>query len=139
MRFKVNNGGVVVADLAFMQANYAPGSYQLDEYQDEEVPAMSKRITKLAFRNRFTTNEKTAMELAATHDHGQAKNAAANLMAASIRATMADQRDATYIDLDRADTIAGVQGLEAGGLLAAGRAAVILGAPIQPHEIYHGS
>lgn len=47
---------------------------------------------------------------------------------------LADQAVAKYIDLDDPSTVAGVQLLEQSGLLAAGRAADILGAPVQPGE-----
>ncbi len=57
---------------------------------------------------------------------------------AALRANLADQRDATYIDLDRADTRAGVQQLEALGLLAAGRALAILDAAVTDDERYKG-
>ena len=53
----------------------------------------------------------------------------------ALRATLADQAAAKFIDLDDDDTAMGVQGLEAMGLLAAGRAAEILGAPVQPQEL----
>ena len=49
-------------------------------------------------------------------------------------ATLADTAAATFIDLSRADTRAGVQMLETAGLLAAGRALEILDAPVTPEE-----
>lgn len=93
-------------------------------------------ITKLAFRQRFTPTEKAAIELAAADDPSAAL--AQRQQAASLRADLADQRDATFIDLGRADTRAGVQALEAAGLLAAGRAAEILDAAVQDAERFHG-
>jgi hypothetical protein len=54
--------------------------------------------------------------------------------AAALRADLKDQEQATYIDLDRADTRAGVQMLEAAGLIGVGRAAQILDAPVQDVE-----
>lgn len=103
----------------------------------EPAPVATVRhITKLAFRNRFTTAEKTALELAAPHNPSLAVNHQSNLLAASLRASFADQRDATHIDIDRADTRAGVQALEQYGLIAAGRAAQILDTDPQPHEVY---
>lgn len=106
--------------------------------QPEQVPPSppSVKITKLAFRNRFTQAEKVAIELTA------ADNPAAALQqrqfAATLRAQLADQRDAQFIDLGRADTRAGVQQLEALGLLAAGRAAVILDTAPSESEVYRG-
>ena len=62
----------------------------------------------------------------------------ARMLSASIRANLADQRDATYIDPNRPDTRQGVIGMEANGLLASGRALQILDAPILDEEMYKG-
>jgi len=98
-----------------------------------EVVVESKRITKVAFRMRFTTAEKVAIDLASIDN--PAGTLQQRSLAASLRVNMADQRDATYIDLARADTIAGVQSLESFGLIGPGRASEILNNPIQEHEI----
>jgi len=89
-------------------------------------------ITKLAFRNRFTAAEKVAIEIAQLDD--PAADMAVRAQAAALRSSQADVMAATFVNLARADTRAGVQTLEAVGLLAAGRAAVILDSPIQPEE-----
>ena len=89
-------------------------------------------ITRLAFRNRFTLAEKAAIELAALDD--PAAPMPRRQQAAALRANQADLAAATFIDLGRPDTRAGVQMLEAAGLLAEGRALEILDAPIQPEE-----
>ena len=47
---------------------------------------------------------------------------------------LADVAASSFIDLADPGTRAGVQTLEAGGLLAAGRATVILNAPVTPSE-----
>ena len=96
------------------------------------VLAPATRITRLAFRNRFTQAEKVALELAALDD--PAAPMPQRQQAAALRATLADTVAATFIDLSRAETRTGVQSLEAGGLLAAGRALQILDAPVQPEE-----
>ena len=95
-------------------------------------PVVDSRITRLAFRNRFTLAEKAAIELAAL-DNPTAPMPQRQ-QAAALRANQADLAAATFIDLGRPDTRAGVQMLEAGGLLAVGRALEILDAPIQPEE-----
>lgn len=95
-----------------------------------------RRITKLAFRNRFTQTEKVMLELAALDD--PAATAAARQQAASLRVNMKDMEVASYIDLDRADTRASVQNLESAGLIGVGRALEILDAAIQPNEAYMG-
>ncbi len=87
----------------------------------------STKITKLAFRNRFTQTEKVALEIACLDN--PAAPMPARAQAAALRASQLDVAAATFIDLSRADTRAGVQTLEAAGLLAAGRATVILDTP----------
>lgn len=94
--------------------------------------APDTRITRLAFRNRFTQAEKVMLELAALDD--PAAPMPQRQQAAAIRVYLADVAASTFVDLARADTRAGVQALEAGGLLAAGRALAILDAPVQAHE-----
>ena len=94
--------------------------------------AAGRRITRLAFRNRFTRAEKAAMELAALDNLSAPMPE--RLQAATLRAYLADVAVATFIDLARPDTRAGVQMLETAGLIAEGRALEILDAPVQPEE-----
>ena len=102
-------------------------------YQDGAlILAPDTRVTRLAFRNRFTQAEKVALELAALDD--PAAPMPQRQQAAALRATLADTAAATFIDLSRAETRAGVQMLETAGLLAAGRALEILDAPVTPEE-----
>ena len=108
---------------------------RLGEYRYEDevlVLAPATRVTRLAFRNRFTQSEKVALELAALDD--PAATMAQRQQAAAIRVHLADVAVSTFIDLAAQDTRAGVQALEAGGLLTEGRALEILDAPVQPHE-----
>ena len=91
-----------------------------------------QRITRLAFRNRFTPAEKVMLEMAALDD--PAAPMPQRQQAAAIRVYLADVAVSSFVDLTRADTRAGVQALEAGGLLAAGRALQILDAPVEAHE-----
>ena len=99
------------------------------------VPAKPRHITVLAFRNRFTQSEKIAIEIAALDNPAAAMPQRAQ--SAALRANQLDVQAANYIDLDRADTRAGVQALEAATILAAGRALEILDAPIATHEEFH--
>ena len=108
---------------------------RLGEYRYEDevlVLAPATRVTRRAFRNRFTQSEKVALELAALDD--PAATMAQRQQAAAIRVHLADVAVSTFIDLAAQDTRAGVQALEAGGLLTEGRALEILDAPVQPHE-----
>lgn len=86
-----------------------------------------RHITQLAFLSRFTDAEAIAIDLASQ---------GATVQAASMRRYQAKVNAASYIDLDRADTRAGVQALESAGLLSAGRALAILDAAVQEHERY---
>ena len=102
-----------------------------------EPPAPELRyITKLAFRNRFTTAEKVAIELAGVHN--PADPAQKQQLAATVRASDKDVQASAYIDLGRPDTRAGVKAMEVFGLLAAGRADEILDSPVQEFERYKG-
>lgn len=95
-------------------------------------PGADYRITRLAFRNRFLPAEKVTLELASLDN--PAGPLLARQQAAALRAYLADVAAATFVDLSRADTRAGVQYLETVTLIAAGRAAAILDAPIQAEE-----
>jgi len=70
-------------------------------------------ITKLAFRNRFTLEEKVAIEVAKETNP-------------VIRVFSDDILVAQDIDLDNSDLISGVNYLEHIGLIATGRASQIL-------------
>jgi hypothetical protein len=94
------------------------------------------RITKLSFRNRFATSEKAALEIAAL-DNPQADMQARG-MAATLRAYLEDVQAATFIDLSRTDTRAGVMMLEQVGLINVGRALQILDTPPTVDEMYSG-
>lgn len=95
----------------------------------------ARRITVLAFRNRFTPAEKVRIEMASLDN--PAAVMADRTLAAAVRVGMSDLAAATYVNLDRADTRAQVQNFEAMHLLdAPGRALEILDAPIQPQEAY---
>ena len=109
----------------------------LEAYPTPPPPPLPPRhITRLAFRNRFTQLEKIGLEIAQLDVPTAPMPQRAQ--AAALRASQNDVNASTFIDLDRADTRAGVQVLEAAGLLAAGRALQILDAEIQPHERYTG-
>lgn len=95
-----------------------------------------RRITKLAFRNRFTKAEKAGIEFAALDD--PTAPIAQRQQAAALRADLKDQEQATFIDLDDEDTRTGVLTLESVGLIAAGRAVEILDAPVQDRERFTG-
>ena len=82
------------------------------------------RLTRLQFRNRFTAQEKAQLELAAMDD--PSAEPAQRLQSASLRAYLADLAAAEFVDLADQSTVAGVNALEAAGILAEGRAAEVL-------------
>jgi hypothetical protein len=88
------------------------------------VAGSSKKITKLALRNRFTREEKVILE-----------NALA--VSAEMKAWYRDYDAATFIDLARTDTIEGIGYLEYAGLIASGRANEILNNPITAEERWY--
>ena len=114
----------IVADEDFAQKHY-PGQWRLAAQQPDEPSAPAEtRLTVLQFRQRFTLQEKAAIDLAAID------NPAAVLeqrqQAAMLRAVLADQAAAEFIDLADAGTIEGVQMLVQAGLLTEPRAAEVL-------------
>lgn len=124
-----NVTNVIVADEAFAQQQH-PGAWRVAAAQPVQEPApVLRRITRLAFLSRFADAEAVAIDLASIGEAPQATG---------MRRYVSKVNAATYIDLDRADTRAGVQALEAAGVLAAGRALQILDAPVQPEEGWRG-
>lgn len=99
-----------------------------------EAPPAPRHITRLAFRQRFTQAELIGIEIACLDDPSAPIQQ--RQQAAALRVMQRQVAEAAFIDLDRPDTRAGVQQLEAAGLIGPGRAAQILDAPVQPHEVY---
>ena len=101
-----------------------PGGFVYGVYEITP-PAESMKITRLSFKQRFTTDERMAIRAAAS----------ANPLVYDFQ-DLVDS--ATYIDLERQDTIAAVNALEQLGLIGAGRAIVILSPPINEDEKWRG-
>lgn len=103
-----------------------PVGYQYGTYSPEPEPeVVDMRITKLAFKQRFTQDERIAIRAASetipqVYDFQDLVNSA------------------TFIDLSRPDTIAAVNAIEQLGLIEAGRASIILGPPVEEIEQYRG-
>ena len=127
--------GSVYENLTAVEGYVLPTQDALDQwiaanpYQEVDT---TKRITGLAFRNRFTTYEKTFIELMSSDD--PTAELGARMNAAFIRAMLKDASEAAYVDLLRDDTRSSVQAMEAQNLIAAGRAAIILDSPVQDFE-----
>ena len=126
--------GSVYEDIVWDAGEPIPSKEVLDTWiAANPVVVSNSIITVLAFRNRFTQNEKIAIELAMLDD--PSKPMANRQLAAAFRAMMKDVDAATFIDLSRDDTINGVTAFETYGVIGAGRANQILTAPIAPIEI----
>lgn len=141
---EVATGNVVEYDSELPQPEHLADGYVVEDVSDAAVApnappegySGSWHLTKLAFRNRFTQAEKVAIEIASLDN--PAATMPQRAQAAALRASQQDVAVATFIDLKRADTRAGVQTLEAAGLLAAGRAAVILDTEPIAEELFSG-
>ena len=122
---KGNIINTIVANEAFVEANY-PGAWELVPVPPpiDAAEPTDARVTRLAFRNRFTTAEKVALELAAL-DNPSAPMAQRQQPAA-LRAHLKDLDTASWVDLTRPETVAALQMLEASGLIGEGRADAIL-------------
>ena len=99
--------------------------------QAPDAPA-DRRISVLWFRRRFTRAERVAVEWAAVDRSEQTE--AQRRQAAELRASLADQSAATFIDLDDPDTISGIQALVSIELLTPQRASDILDTAVKPEE-----
>lgn len=93
---------------------------------------LSRRVTVLAFRNRFTQEEKVKIELAAIDNPDGTLEQRQG--AAAIRANLSDIMAANYIDLLQENARDGVYSLEVVGIIGAGRAEEILDGPISGVE-----
>ncbi|WP_052711995.1 hypothetical protein [Paracidovorax citrulli] len=91
-----------------------------------DTPAQPRKVSRLAFLSRFSDAEAIDIDLASI---------GATREAAAVRRYLSKVNAAQHIDLQDADTRGGVQALEAAGLIAAGRAADILDAPIESREL----
>ena len=118
------------------EASAAAGTPVFVDAPAQPLGDSPRRITKLAFRNRFTKAEKAGIEFATLDD--PTAPIAQRQQAAALRADLKDQEQATFINLDDEDTRTGVLTLEAAGLIAAGRAVEILDAPVQDKEHHTG-
>lgn len=108
---------VIEADIVFAETKY-PGKWREAEIPVAQ-PVISRRLSTLAFRDRFTMDEKRAIYTAAQ------TVVDVRIWLDDLNAATPDS-DGTAVDLDDLRTVAGVQALEAAGLIGTGRAAEIL-------------
>jgi len=89
-------------------------------------------ITNYAFDMRFSLDERVAIEMAGLDDPAASMDARAQ--AAALRVSQERAKKAQFTDLDNPIVRASVEQMEAGGLLAPGRAAEILDTPVLDDE-----
>ena len=97
-----------------------------------EPPALPRHITEFALWQRFTPDERVDYDLASIHNPSADETAQRN--AARLRDLKELVRGSRYVDLDLPLTIAGIQGVEAMGVIAEGRAAAILDGEVLDDE-----
>ena len=123
-----------VSDMhACMHDDYIDGQFvhpEPDPQPEPEPIPEDRRITRLMFRNRFTQAEHVTIEIASLDDASAPMQQ--RQMAAALRVMQRQVSDAEFIDLNDPVTRAGVEQLEAFGLLAEGRAAEILDGSLAP-------
>lgn len=93
----------------------------------------SIKITRFAFRSRFTAAEKVALEFAMMDDPTSGPQQ--RQIAAMLRVFVKDLENAQFVVLDRADIQMGVQQLVQLNILTPERAAAILTTPPEEHEL----
>ena len=98
----------------------------------ETVSTASRVITNLAFDLRFDAAERVAIELASLDDPSAPMEQ--RQQAAFIRVSLQRANKASYTNLDDPVTRAAVQQFEQYGMIAEGRAAEILDAPVDDRE-----
>ncbi len=132
-----NGDGSVYEDIVWDAGLPLPSKEALDAWIASNAQAASTKITVLAFRNRFTQAEKIAIDLASIDN--PTGTTQQRQLAATLRVMNADIAVATFIDLSRADTRAGVQALETYGIIGTGRASAILDTVPAAIELYKGN
>jgi len=130
---QAHTAGELYTDLVWDAGDPLPSQATLDSWILSNAPSTSRKITVLAFRNRFTQVEKVTIDLSSI-DNPSAPMESRQL-AASLRVMASDLTVATFVDLDRPDTRAGVQSLETYGIIGVGRASEILDTPPTALEI----
>lgn len=124
--------GDVYEDLVWDAGLPLPSKEALDTWIENNPILEDRKITVLAFRARFTLQEKVAIELASIDNPNAPMQE--RLFAASVRVYLKDLDSAKYIDLGDERTSAGLEVQEQYGLIAVGRGSEILNTPISAKE-----
>ena len=118
-RYQLPGGNIIISDARFIEAHH-PGAVLLPAIPESKPT----RLTVLQFRQRFTLQEKAAIEFAAIDD--PTAPAQQRQQSAMLRAVLADQAAAEFIDLADPGTVESVQLLVQAGLLTEPRGAEVL-------------
>ena len=108
----ISTGNTILAEQEFMDAVHA-GDYEL--VPEVVAPTPKPQLTKLEYMNRFHDDELAAIYTAAKS-------------VVQVEVWLEKFKLAEFVSLDDPRTLAGLQALEAAGLLGAGRANEIVGA-----------
>lgn len=142
---QIDGDGIVVAETQTHSAVDAADMIEVEQFghigqrwtgnafELMQAPAAPRRISNLALMRRLTMAERTAIEFSAIDNPNASEQQ--RLMAAAMRVYLKSWEQADYINLDDADLSAALHALEAAGVLSAGRADEVLGAPILVSEM----
>ena len=112
-------------DLVSDSGDAIPSQEELDTWIAAHPNGLSgTKITKLAFRQRFTIMEKVGVEMACLDNPGASDTV--REQSALVRVYIKDLDNASWVDLADQNTIDGVTLLESAGILATGRSDQIL-------------
>lgn len=129
----VKNSGERYEDLIWDAGPPLPTKAILDEWiANNPKKVNDKKITVLAFRNRFTVQEKVASEMMSIDNPNSTPQQ--RQISATIRVILRDADIANFIDLERTDTIQGIKFFEQIGILGPGRATEILETAVKDYE-----
>lgn len=131
----VVNNGDLYTDIIWDSGAPLPSQQTLDEWIAANANNTDNRITVLAFRNRFTQEEKISIDLASIDNPTAPLET--RVLSASLRVALADLATATFIDLSDPRTIAIIQALAQNNIITAERGDEILNTPILPIERLH--
>lgn len=123
MKYQLSDGNIIIATQDYIDSHH-PDAVPIEEPDAEIENQVNTILTRLAFRNRFTGAEKTAIELAMLDD--PAASMEKRRQAAMLRAFDKDLNAAEEVDLNLQQLIDGVRALEALGLIEEGRADEVL-------------
>lgn len=128
--------GSVYENIVWDSGDQIPSKETLDTWISANPSIVSDtKITTLAFRNRFTYQEKVSIDIASLDIPTAPMEQ--RILSAGLRVALADLATATFIDLSDPRTIAIIQSLAQNNIITAERGDEILNTPILPIERPH--